>query len=288
MFAPRDRDRPFAWRPPLRLVAWVAALAACVGQPGPPPGTLAAPMPAAAPPVASQPGAETERERYVARALAPSLPAELHNRRQAGWGTGFYVAPDKVLTNSHVAGNCAVRTVGNGAEGEEMIARIVADDPTDDLALLAVDAPAEPAPFETEIFTETGRDLAVIGYPARGLAVRLAELSPVDARQADLIADRPTYPFRGEVHPGNSGSPVLDDSGAVVGVVVKKIDTVAVYSRTGQIVDNIGIAIQNRVVFDFLRANRVSVRRASPGPALSPDALMTAAHRFVRQVGCWK
>ena len=287
MRAPGNRNRTFAWLALPWLVPALAALAACAGRPGPPPATVVNPT-APATSVAAKPPAETERERYVTRALTAPGPAELRDRRQAGWGTGFYVAPDRVLTNSHVAGNCAMRTVGNGAEGEEVVARIVADDPTDDLALLAVDLPAEPASFETELYTETGRNLAVIGYPAHGLAVRLAELSPVDARQADLISDRPTYPFRGEVHPGNSGSPVLDDSGAVVGVVVKRIDTVAVYQRTGQVVDDIGVAIPNRIVFDFLRANRVPVRRAPPGPALSPDALMMAAHGFVRQIGCWQ
>jgi serine protease Do len=264
-------------------------LAACVAQPGPPPSLGARPpSPALAASGTAPQQAEAERQRYIARALAEPRPAALQNRRQAGWGTGFYVAPDRVLTNSHVAGNCAVRTVGNGTEGEEIIARIVADDPGDDLALLAVDVAAEPAAFETELYTETGRNLAVIGYPAHGLAVRLAELSPVVARQADLIAEGATYPFNGEVHPGNSGSPVLDDSGAVIGVVVKRIDTVAVYQRTGKIVDDIGVAIPNRIVLDFLRANRVAFRRAPPAPALSPERLMAAAHGFVRQIGCWK
>ena len=263
-------------------------MAAGIGAPNLPSGAAAQSLPAAPQPVGSPSAAETERERYISHALAPPLPAELQGHRQAGWGTGFYVAADKVITNSHVAGNCAVRTVGNGTEGEEIIGRIAADDPADDLALLAVDVPAEPASFETELYTETGRNLAVIGYPAHGLAVRLAELSPVDARQADLIADRPNFPFHGEVHPGNSGSPVLDETGAVLGVVVKRIDTVANYRRTGQIVDDIGIAIPNRIVFDFLRVNHVSVQRAPPAAALSPQALMTTAHRFVRQIGCWK
>jgi serine protease Do len=288
MLASRDGHGSFAWLPLLRMIVTVGVLAACVGPPGPPPGTMAKPLPAAVASAASAPESASERERYVVRAMAPPLPAELHDRREAGVGTGFYVAPDKVITNSHVAGNCAVRTVGNGTEGAEIIGRIVADDPADDLALLAVDVPAEPAAFETELYTETGHSLAVVGYPAHGLAVRLAELVPADARQADLLADGATYPFRGVVHPGNSGSPVLDESGAVIGVVVKKIDTVNVYRQTGQVVDDIGLAIPNRIVFAFLRANRVTVQRASPGPALAPDALMTSAHRFVRQIGCWR
>ena len=288
MSAPSQRHRFSAWLARLPLGLGLTALAACIAQPGPPPSPGAHQPPGLAASGIAPQQAELERQRYIARALAEPLPSELQNRRQAGWGTGFYVAPDKVLTNSHVAGNCAVRTVGNGAEGEEIIARLVADDPGDDLALLAVDVAAEPAAFETELYTETGRNLAVIGYPAHGLAVRLAELSPVVASQADLLAERPTYAFHGEVHPGNSGSPVLDDSGAVIGVVVKRIDTVAVYQRTGKIVDDIGVAIPNRIVFDFLRANQVALRRAPPAPALSPERLMAAAHGFVRQIGCWK
>jgi serine protease Do len=271
---------------PLRLA--VLAVASCAPQIGPPPSAAPRAASAETAPAKTVEQTATDRDRYVVQAMAPPSAPELRGRRLYGTGTGFYVAPDRVVTNSHVAHACDVRTVGNGTEGNQVIATMVADDPADDLALLAVDAPAEPASFETELYTETGRGLAVIGYPAHGLAVRLAELSPVTARQADMLAERPNYPFNGEVHPGNSGSPVLDGSGAVVGVVVKKIDTVAVYQHTGKIVDEIGVAISNRTVLDFLRANHVAVRRAPPALPLTPEALLSAAHGFVRQIGCWK
>jgi serine protease Do len=267
------------------LASGLASLVACAGPP--PPGAASPTMLAPAAAAAPSPAAE-ERERYIERALSNPHPAALGDRHEVAEGTGFYVARDKILTNDHVVRDCAALTAGNGTEGEEVVARVAARDPGDDLALLEVDVAAEPASFETELYAETGRDLAIVGYPAHGLAVRLAELSPAATNQAELLASKPTFPFNGEVHPGNSGSPVLDNSGAVIGVVVKKVDTVAVYHATGKLVDDVGIAIANRVVIDFLRANRVAILSASPSMPLAPERLLDEAHRFVRQIGCWR
>jgi hypothetical protein len=73
-----------------------------------------------------------------------------------------------------------------------------------------------------------------------------------------------------------------------VGVVTAKINTVAVYQRTGEVVDDVGFAIGNRTVFDFLAANRITFEPATPQASLSSDGLLQRAHEFVRQVGCWK
>lgn len=232
---------------------------------------------------------ETERDSYVARALANPRPAGLEGRRLVSVGSGFYIARDMVLTNFHVAGSCAAVTVGNDSEGAETVARVLAGDAALDLALLGTPvASAEPAQFETALYTETGLELAIVGYPEHGLPVRQAELNPVSARPRDLVADQARFRFDGAVRRGNSGGPLLDDSGAVLGVVTQKIDTVAVYERTGQVVDDIGIAIANRTVFDFLRANKVSPLPALPGESLAPDRLLRKARGFVRQIGCWR
>lgn len=270
-----------------------AAIAACTL--GPPPGPASAPNPApaassAAPAPGAAQSAEAERERYIAHALAADVrPPGLVGHRHIGAGTGFYIAPDKILTNFHVAGRCAMLTVGNGVEGKEVPAKLIAGDPADDLAVLQT-APiaAEPARFETALYTETGQGLAIVGYPEHGLVVLEAELSPVSAREGDLVAPRKNFPFTGGVRRGNSGSPVLDDSGAVIGVVVAKVDTVRVYQRTGHIVDDIGVAIANRTVFAFLHSNKIDFMPALPGEGLAPGQLLQRAHAFVRQIGCWQ
>jgi len=265
--------------------AFILAATACTPQLGP--GTEPLPA-AAAPPAAPSSDSASDHAAYIAQVLARPVPPALQGLREVSEGTGFYVAPDALVTNFHVAGHCSAVTAGNGAEGQETLAHLVAGDQADDLALLTVDLPGQPAAFETELYTEQGLDLAIVGYPAHGLAVRIAELSPVSAEQTNLLADRPTYPFHGEVHPGNSGSPVLDDTGAVIGVVVQKIDTPAVYRRTGEVIDDIGIAIANRVVLSFLAANHISILHAEPAMPLAQDRLLAKTHGFVRQIGCWR
>jgi len=287
--------RQLIWR-----IGWLiaAALAGC--SLGPPPGgeVAVAPPPAVAvlpppAPPAAEPGppaaGNTARDSYVERALARPLPPGLEGHREVGVGSGFYIAPDRLLTNFHVAGVCNVVTVGNDSEGAITLAKVIAGDAAVDLAVLATDATvATPARFETSIYAESGDDLAIVGYPEHGLAVRQAEIDPVTARQADMLADRRVYPFDGPVRHGNSGSPILDDTGAVVGVAAMKIDTVARYQRTGEVVDNVGFAIGNHAVFGFLAANKIDYLPARPAARLTPPQLLQFAHGFVRQVGCWK
>lgn len=231
---------------------------------------------------------DDERTRYVLRALSPHDPPNVEGLRQTGVGTGFFVAPQVVLTNFHVAGNCKALTVGNNTEGEEVAAVFRSGDSADDLAiLLAEDASAKPAQFQMALDEETGAGLAIVGYPEHGLPVIQAELDPVIASPDDLVADRAFYPFAGAVRRGNSGSPVLDGHGAVLGMVRAKIDTVATYRATGNVVDNIGFAISNATILAFLQSNSVAFEPSAQQVSLSPEQLLHDAHDFVRQIGCW-
>ena len=267
----------------IAAAALLAALSGCAPRLGPPPGSAAAPdaTPASAP-------AQT-RDEYIIKSLVDHPPAGVGGRHLVGIGTGFYVAGDEVLTKFHVAGACGSVTVGNDTEGAETVATLVAGDQAADLALLrTAQQVADPARFAAPPAGEAEASLTVVGYPEHGLPVRIAELAPVSARPRDIATAGARYPFDGAVRHGNSGSPVLDADGGVLGVVVQKVDTVAVYQKTGEVVDKIGIAISNRMVEDFLRANGVAAMPAAAGAALTPAALLDRAHGFVRQVGCWR
>lgn len=229
-----------------------------------------------------------ERSAYVLRSLSPRHPENVRGLRLTATGTGFFVAPGMVLTNYHVAGTCKALTVGNNSEGEEVAASFTAGNAGSDLALLSVpDAAATPAEFQTALDQEPGNGLSIVGYPEHGLPVRQAELNAVVASPDDLVADRPGFPFAGSVRRGDSGSPVLDRNGAVIGMVRAKIDTVAVYRATREMVDNIGFAIGSRSILGFLAAHQVRFVTSSQELVLSSNQVLSKAHGFVRQISCW-
>lgn len=132
------------------------------------------------------------------------------------------------------------------------------------------------------------QDLSIVGYPALGLPTLIAEVERVTADPADLVKDEQLFPFSGDVHAGSSGSPVLNNKGAVVGVVAAKVNTMRVFQATGMVVADIGLAIPNRLVLGFLQQNDISYLRADATNALSTDQVLAQAHGFVRQVGCWR
>ena len=244
------------------------------------------------PPVASPPPVQETREAreaYIIKALTPSLPPGVQGMRQIGTGSGFFFATNHLLTNFHVVDGCRAITVGNNTEGEEVDAQLIASESRADLAVLSADEKdVQPAQFLTGTLNESQEHLAIVGYPEHGRVVLQAELHPIAVFQDDLERSGSRYNFYGTVRRGNSGGPLLNSVGAVVGVVTAKIDTVAVYQKTGAVVDDLGIAIANHTVFAFLAANHIPFEPAMAGADLPSEKLLQRAHGFVRQVGCWR
>jgi serine protease Do len=88
------------------------------------------------------------------------------------------------------------------------------------------------------------------------------------------------------VQPGNSGGPVLDATGNVVGVVVSKLNTLGVASVTGDIAQNVNFAIKASVAKNFLDANNVpTISTISSQPVSNPD-LADRAKAFTAFVTC--
>ncbi|HCB33758.1 MAG TPA: hypothetical protein DEP69_00840 [Acidimicrobiaceae bacterium] len=153
-------------------------------------------------------------------------------------GTGFFVAPDLVLTAAHVVAGAADIEVLDSAGGHlgwtgagsrpglapHDDLRVVAWDSARDLALLQVGY-GVPTHFE-RADGEPGDVVAVAGYRfGKELAVRAARLEHrVSARSADIYREgetlRDVYLLAAEIGSGNSGGPLVDEAGRAVGVVV--------------------------------------------------------------------
>ncbi|GLY68632.1 MarP family serine protease [Amycolatopsis taiwanensis] len=138
-------------------------------------------------------------------------------------GTGFVVAPQRVVTNAHVVAGTDETSVET-AQGR-LSARVVYFDPAVDLAVLAVPRlQASPLSLSAEA-AKSGDSAIVLGYPLDGpytaTAARIRNeitLQGPDIYDARTVR-RDVFTIRAQVRSGNSGGPLVDPSGTVVGVV---------------------------------------------------------------------
>lgn len=148
-------------------------------------------------------------------------------------GSGFVVAPNRVMSNAHVVAGAETVTVE--ADGKTYEAGVVSYDPDADVSILDVpNLPVEPLSF-ADAPAPQGTDAIVMGYPGGGdfqatpARVReIIELNGPDIYRKTTVT-REVYTVRGTVRQGNSGGPMVNRGGKVLGVVfgaaVDDVDT---------------------------------------------------------------
>jgi len=150
------------------------------------------------------------------RGIAPSCSRQID-------GSGFVFAPQRVMTNAHVLAGVSHPVVT--AEGRQYPATAVYDDQETDIAVLAVPGlPQTPLQFAPTP-ADTGSDAIIMGYPGGGGlyvgAARIRDRGDItgpDFRNSQSVV-RDVYALYGSVRAGNSGGPLFDSQGRVLGVV---------------------------------------------------------------------
>ncbi len=194
-------------------------------------------------------------------------------------GTGFLVnGRGHVLTNAHVVEGCAAVALAGGGGG-----RVVARDEDIDLAVVLLDRPPAAVPFAFRAAApRLVEDVVALGYPLSGvLAGGIKATTGTVSALAGLGGDPARFQFSAPIQPGNSGGPVIDRAGLVVGVAVSRLSE----DRFAG-VQNVNFAIRAAVAAAFLQragiAHRTAASPANPGPL--PDIVERAAAATVNIV----
>jgi S1-C subfamily serine protease len=202
-------------------------------------------------------------------------------------GTGFAISLDGiVLTNRHVVEGC--RTVTVIVSGTLYPATNVILDNGADLALIETNwEPKTYAKFRDGRGVRAGAEVVVLGFPLVGL---LADEMNVAVGNVSSLAgignDRTAIQITAPVQPGNSGGPVLDRSGNLVGIVVGKLDAIKVAEVIGDLPQNVNFAVSGPIARVFLDSRAVKYEEAPSEREIPVADIADQARQFTALIEC--
>lgn len=226
------------------------------------------------------------RRDYVRRAFDDRREALLPGRTLMRIGTGFFVDKDGVVvTSRHVVENCGTITV-SPTTGNTLSGELIGYDQINDLALLRTDAAA---PGVARFVQGRSAAVAMVGYPDQGIPPIHPLLTAAEMIGTETIVPGLTVlKLNADVRPGNSGGPLLDQKGNVVGVVFAEINTPGIYAQTGEVVRNIGFAIPGDVVTAFISRWQIPYWKGRGSAEAVGEDLLAQARPYIARIGCWE
>ncbi len=196
---------------------------------------------------------EFEAMGFKVSLLAPDKPGV------GSRGTGFVISSDgHILTCAHVVGEEQTATVR--ISGIRYEADVVNKDKEKDLALLKIrkeNVPAlVPLSFRNDKRYGIGEDVSTVGFPLSNLLGNSARYTKGSISSSTGLKDDPKQiQFSAQIQPGNSGGPLFDKDGIILGVVSQTLNPMRTLADTGgALPQNINFAIKGEVVLEYLGA----------------------------------
>lgn len=205
-------------------------------------------------------------------------------------GSGVVIgAQGDILTNAHVVEDCKTIVVKMNAQSPEA-ASLVVRDAKNDLAVIRIKgSPAAVVVFREGAPVRAGDTVVALGYPLSGLLASTVNLSVGNVSALAGLGDDTRYlQISAPVQPGNSGGPLLDGSGHLIGIVTAKLNAVGVARVTGDIPQNVNFALKAEVARTFLDSNGIAYQMASSSRQLSSADVGDIARPFTVHIRCSK
>ena len=204
-------------------------------------------------------------------------------------GTGFVINTDAhIVTNHHVISDCKRIEIINSKINST--AKVLFLDEINDLAIIKSNSPVNSYAFlRGGRGIRVGEDITTVGYPlgtilGESVKVTTGNISALTGFDNDTTIMQITAP----IQLGNSGGPVLDMSGNVVGIVSSKINELGVEKATGVLLQNINFAIKSQTLQIFLDAHQIDYKMENADTKLETADIAEAAQEYTIRVTCYE
>ena len=156
------------------------------------------------------------------------------------------------------------------------------------MALLKADtAPISVAVFRAGAAPKLGDAVIAFGFPLPGLLSTRGNVSTgILSAMSGIRNDVRFVQISAPIQPGNSGGPLLDSSGHVVGIVVAKLDALNVARITGDVPQNVNFAVPWSEVRAFLDEEGIRYRKEPSLQPLSTSTVADGATRMSVAIDC--
>jgi S1-C subfamily serine protease len=166
--------------------------------------------------------------------------------------------------------------------------RVVNSDASNDLALLQ--GPVESFKAFAKVrdrAIHSGDSVVAIGFPFHGLLTSdFTVTTGIVSSLSGVFNNTSRLQISAAIQPGNSGGPLLDTSGNIVGVVSAKLDALRIARYTGSLPENINFAIKTGAIRDFLDNSVVPYETAAPGAELKTADIASNARAYTLLISC--
>ncbi|MFA6174195.1 MAG: tetratricopeptide repeat-containing serine protease family protein [Kiritimatiellales bacterium] len=185
--------------------------------------------------------ANIERKKQVARLPAGEVPSA--DIAPSGFGSGLLVKDGYVVTCWHVVENS--KKISINCQGKDFNASVVQKDVGNDIAILCVDGADAGALLSVADSVKLGSQVFTMGFPHPGL--QGSDVKFTTGSISGLTGPKNTpvyYQISAPLQSGNSGGPLFDEYGNLVGIVAAKLDSLKMLAATGDLTQNVNYAIK--------------------------------------------
>jgi S1-C subfamily serine protease len=228
----------------------------------------------------------TYTERWYASLKERETPKPSASEPAKAWsGTGFFVTgAGHLLTNAHVARDCG-NPVIRMPDGSTTGALVIALGDKADLALMKAHVTTEHfARIRVTPEPREGDQVTVFGFPLAGMLSSTGNATFGYVSAIKGLGDNDDHlQISAAVQSGNSGGPLLDASGNVIGVVFAKLGLKAA-ALTGDLPQNINFAVKATVATRFLTSQAVAFTTAESRDEISKADAVDRAKKFSVQI----